>query len=204
MADSQYRPLGMESDLANPNFHGPQNPDSLLHVEFYWYEPTDKNKTEDTFAETGVWRQIKMPKAIYVRIMKPGDPTSIIETPLREDHKRRWPDKWQYFQIQNGMIDGGANQPGWKIEEWDLSEEEVHRLKYLRFYTVEQVAGASDAQVSGIGMGGLGLRKKAQDACKARATAEVRSELDAKDKVIADMQKQLAELTALVKGKKAA
>jgi len=196
---SDYKPLGFETDLANKNFAGATNPDSLLFVEFYWHEPFDKNKTEDKFLETGIWRPIKMERVVYVRIMKPGDKNTIIEEKIREDHKRRWPDKWLYFQIQNGMIDGGENQPGWKVEEWpELNEEQVHQLKYLRFYTVEQIAGASDSQVQGLGMGGIGLRKKAQDACKERSTAEVRAELNEKDKELASMQAQIDELKKMM------
>ena len=201
---SEYQPMGFESDVGNRQFQGAQNPDSLLHVDIYWEEPVDKNKTEDKMRETGIYRPIREPRQIFIRIMKPGDKNSIIETPLREDHKRRFPDKWQYFQIQEGMVDGGANQPGWKIEDWDeengkaLTEEEVHRLKFLRFYTVEQIAGASDAQVSGIGMGGLGLRKRAQDACKQRYTAEVRKEINAKDKELAEMKARMEKLESLI------
>src|SRR3990167_10688072 len=150
MSDLGYRPMGFETDLANRNFVGATNPDSLLHSEFYWYEPLDQNKSDEESVKQGRPIRINGPKQIYVRIMAPGDQTSIIETPVREDHKRRFPEKWLYFQIQEGLIDGGANQPGWKIEEkmdgmWELSEEEVHQLKFLRFYTVEQIAGANDA-----------------------------------------------------------
>lgn len=196
---SDYVPLGFESDVSNRNFAGAQNGDDLLHVEIYWYEPIDKNKTEAAAEATGVYRPIKGERQIYIRIMKPGDKTSMIETPLREDHKRRFPAKWMYFQIQEGMIDGGANQPGWKIEEWGvLSEEEVHRLKFLRFYTVEQIAGASDAQVMSMGMGGASLKKKAVEACKERATASVRHELEEKDKKIAEQEARLKKLEELV------
>ena len=202
MSDLGYRPLGFESDIGNRNFAGAQDPDALLHAEFYWYEPIDKNKTEEESVKQERHIIIRAPKQIYIRISKPGDQTSVIETPAREDHKRRWPQKWLYFQIQEGLVDAGANQPGWKIEEkmegmWELTEEEVHQLKFLRFYTVEQIAGASDGQIGNI-MGGLGLRKRAQDAVKARATSAVREELEAKQKEINDMKERMAKMEAMM------
>ncbi len=198
MSDLGYRPLGFETDLANRNFTGATNPDSLLHAEFYWYEPLDQNKSDEESVKQGKPIRITGPKQIYIRIMAPGDQTSVIETPVREDHKRRFPEKWLYFQIQEGLIDAGANQPGWKIEEkmegmWELSDEEIHQLKFLRFYTVEQIAGANDAQVGSI-MGGLGLRKRAQEAVKARATSAVREELAAKQKEIDDMKARMERM----------
>ena len=197
MSDAGYRPLGFESDVANANFAGPQRPDDLLHVEIYMHKPLDKNKTEAKAEETGVYRPIYGEEIPYIRIMKPGDQLSIIETPLREDHKRRWPAKWQYFQIQMGMIDGGQNAPGWKLDEWeDISKDDVHRLKFLRFFTVEQLAGANDAQVQGIGMGGEGLRQRAKEAIKAKYSASVKAELDAKDKELNEMKERLAKLEA--------
>ena len=119
MPDLGYRPLGLESDVGNPNFTGAVNPDSLLHVEFYWHTPLDRNKTDEHFEATGKLQRIYGTKRPYVRIQKPGDPRSILEVEVREDHKRRFPEKWLYFQIQEGMIDAGQNQPGWKVEEWE-------------------------------------------------------------------------------------
>lgn len=166
----------LASDLANPEFANPQNPDKLLHVEFYMYEALDPNKSRE------FGKPVKMPALPYIRIMKPGDNTSIIETPVREDHKARFPDKWLYFQMQQGMIDGGVDIPGWKIEEWDyLKPEQVHELKFLRFYTVEQIAGASDAQVQRLGIGGLGMREEAKKALKEKVGAGINAELAKKD-----------------------
>ena len=77
----------LASDLANPEFVGARNPDDMLYVEFYWHEPVDKNKSE----EQG--KTIREDKQPFVRIMRPGDNTSILETPVRDSHKQRWPQK---------------------------------------------------------------------------------------------------------------
>ena len=173
----------LASDLANPEFVGSRNPDDALFVEFYMHEGIDKNKT----VETG--KKIRLDPAPYVRIAVPGDKTSIIETPVREDHKRRWPQKWLYFQMQEGLVTGEQELPGWKLEEWDyLDSEQVRELKYNRFTIVEQVAGASDAQIQKLGMGGVALREAAKRALRDKMGAEVREEIERKDKEIAQLK----------------
>jgi hypothetical protein len=181
----------LASDLNNPEFVGAMNPDDLLHVEFYHHEPVDnwQSKVEG--------KEVKLPRQIFVRIMKPGDNLSILEVPIREDHKKRWPQKWLYFQMKEGMIDDGARIPGWKIEEWpELANnpDALHGLRFLRFYTVEQIAGASDAQVQNIGIGGPSLREKAKLAMRERHSASARGEIERRDQLISDMAAQNAQM----------
>ena len=183
----------LASDLNNPDFVGAVNPDDLLFVEFYMHEPEDWNKS----METG--KKVKGPAMPYVRIQKPGDKTSVIETAVRDDHKARWPNKWLYFQMKEGMISQDTGIPGWKIEEWDvLTADQVRELKYLRFSVVEQIAGASDEQVQRMGMGGLGLREQARQALRNRMGVEVKEAMAAKDKELADMKERLAKLESLL------
>ena len=178
----------MASDFNNPKFMGAMNPDQILHAEFYWHEPEDVHKSE---AAGKVVRLEKMP---YVRIQLPGDHTSIMECPVTEDHKRRWPDRWLYWQIKEGLVDGAQDIPGWKIEEWThLNPDQVRELKFMRFSVVEQIANASDAQVNKIGMGGLALRQNARQALHARMGAEVRDEMQKKDAEISALKQADAE-----------
>ena len=182
--------MGIASDLSNRNFSGAVNPDSLLAVEFYWHEPEDVHKSE------AAGKIIKLPKTPYVRISNPGDKTSVIETPVREEHKRRWPERWMYWQMKEGLVDS-ADVPGWKLEDWThVNAEQVRDLKYLRFSVVEQVAGASDEQVQKIGMGGLALREAARQALRARMGAEVKEEMQKKDAEIAALRAADAEKEA--------
>ena len=196
----------MASDLNNPEFVGATNPDAMLHVEIYWHEPIDKWGSEEASKKAGKRVIVKGPKQEFIRIMRPGDKTSVIEEAVRVDHQRRWPEKWLFFQIQNGLADPGAAVPGWKIEDWKdaegnrvLNSDQIHNLKFQRFYNVEQIAGASDAQVQDMGMGGLGLREKAKLAMKAKATEFVRDELAQKDRELAEMRERMAALEAMVK-----
>lgn len=183
--------VGIASDLNNPNFAGPINPDSLLSVEFFMHEPEDVHKSE------AAGKLIKGPAIPYVRIQNPGDHTSIVESPVFEMHKKRWPDKWLYFQIQNNMVEGAAEIPGWKIEEWtELNPEQVRTLKFMRFSVVEQVANASDAQCQRMGMDGFSLREKAKLALRSRMNVEMQQEMDKKDakiNALEESNKALAE-----------
>ena len=186
----------LASDLNNPEFAGPVDPDSLLHCEFYMHNPVDKWNSEQESIKTG--RKVVLNKyekpVPFVRIMKPGDNTTTIETEVRESHKRRFPKQWLYFQMNEGLIDDGQNIMGWKLDEWEELKnqpETLRDLKYRRFYTVEQVAGASDGQIQGMGIGGMGLRERARAALRAKISADVNEKIDEKDKVIAEMQAQM-------------
>ena len=189
----------LASDLNNPEFVGARNPDDMLHVEFYWHEPVDK------WASETAQKIVKGDRKPFIRIMRPGDNTSIIEMAVRDDHKARWPQKWLAWQIREGLTEGVPMPAGWSIDEWDEVKDNqnlIHELKFLRFSTVEQVAGASDAQVQRMGIGGMGLREKAKLALQKKNRAEFADELLAKDKEMAEMRAQLDELKALVTGQK--
>lgn len=178
----------LASDLNNPHFVGPVNPDSLLAIEFYWHEPEDVHKSE------AAGKVVRLPRMPYVRIAAAGDHTSEMCSPVLESHKRRWPDKWLYFQIQNNLVEGATEIPGWKIEEWThLNPEQVRELKFMRFSVVEQVANASDAQCQKMGMGGYGLRESARLAVRERMGAAVKQEMDKKDAEISALKAADAE-----------
>lgn len=183
----------LASDLNNPEFQGAIDPNTRLHVEFYMHEPENGNQP---------WvlgKPVRMPAIPYVRIMVPGDKNSIVETPVRDKHKAEFPAKWLHFQMQCGLIDGGQDLPGFKVDEWDyLNPDQKRDLKYLRFYTVEQIAGASDAQVQKLGMGGMSLREQAKSAMRERMGGETRDALAAKDAQISDMQARLERMEAFL------
>jgi hypothetical protein len=182
----------LASDVNNPEFSGTiPNPDALLHVEFYWHEPLLQFKSAEAKKE------IRGPRIPYVRIMRPGDNTSILQTPVRDDIKARFPRQWLAWQMKEGMIEGaGEDAPGWKIEEWSaITLDQKHELKYLRFYTVEQLAGASDAQLQRLGIGGIGLREQARKAVKEKNASEYIAELKRKDEEMASLRRQMDAMT---------
>jgi hypothetical protein len=161
--------MPLDSDIANA--------DAKLHVEFYDH------------------KELGRP---FVRIMVPGDTTNIIDQPVRDDHKERFPRQWLHFQMQseNGDI------PGTKLEEWhrtspaDISDAQVAELQILKFRTVEQVATASDAQMMRVGMGGVGLRLKAQAFLRLKSDATSSGELAEAKAKLAALEAQVAALVA--------
>jgi hypothetical protein len=157
------------------------NADASLHVEFYISDDAD-------------WKGKP-----FVRIMVPGDKNNIVEQPVRDDHKARFPRQWLHFQMQNS---DGSMVIGVPISQWlaeapeDINRGQAEELHILKFQTVEQVATATDAQVQRVGMGGIGLRDRARAYLSRRNRAESRSELDETKRELEELKAQMAELMA--------
>ena len=151
------------------------NADAQLHVEFYTREDGPKKGKS------------------YVRIMAPGDKTNIIDQPVRDDHKQRFPRQWLYYQMQQS--ESAAEQIGTPLTQWhrdfpeDVSKDMIAELNILKFVTVEQLALASDSQLQRVGMGATGMREKARMYLTRKNRSESNEEL-------ADTKRQLAELQA--------
>jgi hypothetical protein len=166
----------LDSDISNA--------DSQLHVEFFVSEDKD-------------YKGIP-----FVRIIVPGDKTNIVEQPVREDHKERFPRQWLYFQMKNE--EGGI--VGTPIEEWHKAEPDninrgqIEELQILKFQSVEQIATASDAQLQRFGMGGTGLRERARMFLSRKNRSESQVELDETKKQLAELQEQMQELLAAKRG----
>ena len=166
--------MPLDSDIANG--------DSQLQVEFF-------------ITEAKGWEGKP-----FVRINIPGDKNTIIEQPVREDHKQRFPRQWLYFQMKNS--EGESPVIGTSLEQWAREDKEtinmahVEELRILKFQTVEQVALASDSQLQRIGMGGPGLREKAKNYLTRKNRSETAEELDNTKKQLAELQAQMAELLA--------
>lgn len=158
----------MESDISNA--------DNSLHVEFY-------KSQEEGYKDVP-----------FVRIHIPGDKTTIIDQPVREDHKERFVRQWLYFQMKNNE---GAEVYGTMLSKWNADEPkefdkfQMEELQILKYQTVEQVSTSTDSQLQRIGMSGFALRDKAR-AYLARQTQTAAST------ALEDAQKELAILKAQV------
>ena len=119
-----------------------------------------------------------------------------MEMAVEDYHKRRFSKQWMAWQIQEGLLEGDADIPGWKIDEWaELDHAQKEELRYLRYQTVEQIAGANDTQVQRMGMGGLALREKAKRALINRTNQVAAQEIEARDKIIAAQGEKIDELS---------
>ena len=187
----------LASDLNNPDFAGPVNPDSRLAVRFYVQAFPNNFMSEKEGRP--IFQDVDM-----IQIMVPGDATSIIDTPVREEHKKRWPIQWAHFQNKHG---GDPREIGTPLEQWPrLNKSQVEELKALKIYTVENVAGMSDANLQKIGMiAGMQphafrdhavrfLRLAHDDSIANEAETRAKALEEANAKLKADTDAQLAEM----------
>lgn len=181
------------------------NADSRLSVRFY-------SKPLQNDFQTALQGRPIFEDVDFVSIHVPGDNTLVIDTPAREDHKKRFPLHWAHYQNNKG--DGPANV-GTPITQWPLiTASQAEELKALKFYTVESIASASDAQLQRLGMlagmSPFAFRERAmrflkvskdeaalshqEDELKAlkEENARIKAEMDEK---LAKMQEQMEQLS---------
>mgnify|MGYP003346621186 CR=1 FL=1 len=170
------------------------NPDSRLNVKFY------QRAIQNNFKTAMEGRPI-MEMADFILIEVPGDQTLSIDTFAADEDKKRFPIEWARYQ--NEKTDGDIE--GTLLNDWPvLNAATAAELKHFKFYTVEQIANASDAQLNTIGMAAgmspFALRDKAKAfLSSAKDTALVQQqadELSKRDEIIARMEAQIAELAA--------
>ena len=133
----------LASDLNNPEFAGAINPDSRLAVKFY-SRPV-KLEFESEAQGRPIYRDMD-----YIQIFVPGDATSVFDQPVRDDHKARFPLQWAHYQNKHG---GDSKEIGTPINQWPrLTPAQAEELRALKFYTVENIAHASDQNIQKVGM----------------------------------------------------
>ena len=193
------------SDINNPNFVGAVNPDSRLAVQFY--KKAIKNEFKSEQEQRPIFEDFD-----FVKIWTPGDVLSIIDTYTREDHKRRFPLHWAAYKNNQ---DADTREIGTPLTEWTkLSPAQAEELKALKFFTVEAVANASDAQLQSIGMvagqSPYAFRESAQRFLRVAFTAADQTKSDAEiealkaektesDAKIKELQEQMSALMNMVK-----
>jgi len=157
-----------------------QDADSKLHVEFY-----DRKISPDVTEP-------------YVRILIPGDKTSIIDQPAKEHHKKRFMRHWLAFQAKNGS----TALIGMPLEQWhqerpgELTDGQLMELQILKFQTVEQVAQASDSQMQRVGMGGMGLRERARTFIASKNSQITGAAMNEQNAQIESLKQMVATLSA--------
>ena len=135
----------------------------------------------------------------YVQIMTPGNSLNIVDTPVREEHKYRFPKHWAIFQNSQAEV----QIVGTPVEAWPMiTRSQAEDLKGLKFYSVEQIAGASDEQIQRLGMNSSMLRQKARaflDSAKNSAISQNNvNELAKRDREIAELKNMVDLLSGKV------
>ena len=168
----------MESDISNA--------DNSLHVEFY-------KSQEEGYKDVP-----------FVRIHIPGDKTTVIDQPVREDHKERFVRQWLYFQMKNNE---GAEVYGTMLSKWNADEPkefdkfQMEELQILKYQTVEQVSTSTDSQLQRIGMSGFALRDKARAYLARQTQTAASTALEDAQKELEILKAQVALLTSNSKPK---
>jgi hypothetical protein len=145
--------------------------------------------------------------ADFIRIEIPGDMTSIIDTFVNDDHKKRFPIQWAHYQNdKQSQVDAH----GTLLKDWSLlTSAQASELKHFKFYTVEQIAEASDQQIQGIGMivgmSGFAFRDRAKAFLAAAKDSSVvmqqADELRKRDSEIEELKRQVAQLAQMAERK---
>ena len=196
--------MAIESDV--------QNGDARLTVHFY------KKPMQNEY-KTAIEGRPIFDDVLMVKIFTPGDNMTVIDTLVREDHKARFPLQWAAFLNRVGNDQQISGTP---LSQWPLvTPAQAEELKALKFYTVENIAMASDAQLQRIGMlagmsshtfrdRAINFLKVAKEEASVsqheeeirtlrEENAKIKSETDAK---LAQMQEQMANILAAVGEKK--
>jgi hypothetical protein len=123
--------------------------DARLFVTFY-SRPTKAGALSEA-AGRPIFQDIE-----HVRIMVPGDKTTVIDVAVEEEHRMRFPTQYEKFKKQMSQAPDGT-----PLEQWpQLVGSQVMELKALGILNVEQLAELSDASLQKF-MGGFELKRKA-------------------------------------------
>src|SRR5215472_14846035 len=159
--------------------------DAKLHPEFYIYDNKDNPKDPHN----------GLP---YIRLNIPGDQLNRPERLVRESDKRRFPRAWFSFQMERSEADiVGTSLLQWQRERpGDLTDGQLTELAILKFQTVEQLAAATDNQLTRIAIGGAGLRIKAQSFLAAKNAQISGAELQKTKDELAEVKAMMERLLA--------
>ena len=123
------------------------NGDSQLSVRFYDGTIRSEYKSSQEGREV-------VDDAVYVEISVPGNATLQVIDLAHDGHKARFPLQWQHYLNKHG----DATMAGTPLDELTfLSPAARENLKALKFYSVEQIANAGDADLMRFGMS-LGMQ----------------------------------------------
>jgi hypothetical protein len=160
--------------------------DDSLFVVFYMGVITDEAASEQA-------GRLIARDAEFIRIMVPGDKNNIIDQPVSERDKRRFPR--QYAQFKAGAKEE-EQITGSRLRDWPAaSRAQVLEYEFMGVKTVEQLAELRDDVVSRI-PGARDLKEIAKGWLgRAKSTAEV-AQAVAKEKAL---QARISELEGAIK-----
>jgi hypothetical protein len=128
---------------------------------------------------------------VWVKIFNKGDPKNIMERPLREEDKKRWPEHWKAFLAnEDPEIDGIPLSDFPK-----MTPAERARCKQLHLLSVEDLVNYPDGQIKDLGSRGHELQRAAKEFLEYKSGASVQ---ELKDE-IEELKRKLASVTDSIK-----
>ena len=125
--------------------------DEKVYAEFYIHPRKNEQKSEKEGRD--IYEDVP-----YVKIMAAGDKDNIVQRPVRDTDKQRFPRQWQAFLNKEEQV-----QEGTPLAEWaGISRSQVEELKAFGIRTVEALANMPDTANSNfMAIGGLKQKAKA-------------------------------------------
>lgn len=178
-------------DLTMMAFSKESEDDKKLHVMFHMHPWLNKEKS----AAEG--RPIYDDRE-YISIMVPGDATSIVDRPIMDSDKERFPQKYSAFKNRQSQEAAGGT-PLSAVSF--LQPAQIRELQHFNCYTVEQLATIPDGNVSKF-QGIQGLKRLAiafLEQAKGNAPiTKMQKELESRDSEIAALKEAMAQLQASI------
>lgn len=132
----------------------------------------------------------------YVKILQPGDLSTEVDKAVEPFDKHQFAQQWAQYKADQEQIPSGTPL----IHLFPHQPDVVATLKHFKFYTVEQLAEASDTSMQSVPMGGYEYREKAkkfQEFSKdASKFLQIEKQLSDKDARITQLEKTVADLAA--------
>ena len=133
---------------------------------------------------------------VYCRIERPGDKLQVWDQPVRECDKQRFPHEWQRF------LSGESQLVGTSIkvlgDQGLLTGAQLEMLEVANIRSVEQLANATPATVTGFGPDGQEIQKYARGFLNYQAEIQGKADIDnlrkEQDAKIDALTKELSEL----------
>ena len=184
----------LASDVNNREYQGAMDPDSVMIARFYKKAVFQPFKSQKEARQ--IWEDV-----LYVEYYPAGNTLLKMDVPATEAHKQRFSKQYAYYQSSEGK---DSREIGTPLSQWAiLGPADVENLRALKFFTIDNIAGASDQQLQALGMGAAGM---SPHILRARAQAYLGS---AKDTALPQKQaediellkRQIAELTTALQAK---
>ena len=133
----------------------------------------------------------------FIRIFNSKD--NIIDRPVRDSDKQRWPRQYAAWKNTGESIPGAS---GTRLEHWPcMTRAQVEEFKYFKIFTVEQLADMPDS----VGVGIMGLQKLKTQAQAYVETAKgqvpiqrMSEELEAKQLQINELNSEIRRINQLL------